>query len=266
MRHSELSAQAIAELAALDRIIDREPVGEEHLELAALVDSVRAQAPRMTADFSNRLDQRLLSRSRRARTPKLRRAPAARLAFAGGSIAAVAVAVVVVFGGGSNAPAPVAPSHSASPQRNQVTATAVGGLAANGAGGSVPLTASTAPTAAAPSVNAVVPQASTPRLVARDAAITLSSAPAQMQSVADEVVSATQHLGGVVENSNVDIHGAASSASFSLSVPASRLPALISTLSSLAGVRRSTRTASTSPTATTMPPPGSPTSAPSAPR
>jgi len=58
----ELNAQQLAELAALDRILAREPVGEEHLELAALVDSVRAGAPQMDRDFAARLDATIAQR------------------------------------------------------------------------------------------------------------------------------------------------------------------------------------------------------------
>jgi hypothetical protein len=75
------------------------------------------------------------------------------------------------------------------------------------------------------------------RLVARGAALTLASPPGQMQTVANEVVSDTERFGGIVESSSVNVHGGSSYASFSLSVPATRLGALIGALSSLAGVR-----------------------------
>jgi hypothetical protein len=55
----ELNARELEELAALDLILAREPVGEEHLELAALVDSVRAGAPTMAPAFAERLDAQL---------------------------------------------------------------------------------------------------------------------------------------------------------------------------------------------------------------
>src|ERR1700676_4678906 len=63
----ELNASQLAELAALDRILAREPVGEEHLELAALVDSVRAGAPRMDPAFHARLDGEIAQRLARRR-------------------------------------------------------------------------------------------------------------------------------------------------------------------------------------------------------
>jgi hypothetical protein len=67
--------------------------------------------------------------------------------------------------------------------------------------------------------------------------LTLASAPDQMQSVANEVVADTQQLGGIVEGSNVAVHGVSSYASFSLSVPSARLDRLLAALSSLANVR-----------------------------
>jgi hypothetical protein len=59
----ELNASQLAELAALDRILAREPVDEEHLELAALVDSVRAGAPRMGSAYAAQLDSQIASAS-----------------------------------------------------------------------------------------------------------------------------------------------------------------------------------------------------------
>jgi hypothetical protein len=75
------------------------------------------------------------------------------------------------------------------------------------------------------------------RLVHRDSTMTLASSPATMQAVANEIVTATEQEGGVVESSDVNIQGASSYASFSLQVPSARLAPLIAALSSLAGVR-----------------------------
>jgi hypothetical protein len=106
MRRNELSPQATIELAALDAILAREPVGEEHLELAALVDSVRADAPRMSDTFAARLEARVTSPRRRPGARADRRRPGApRFAMAGGSVfALVLVAVAVVSSGVLNGP------------------------------------------------------------------------------------------------------------------------------------------------------------------
>jgi hypothetical protein len=79
--------------------------------------------------------------------------------------------------------------------------------------------------------------APSPRLVARGSTLTLASPPARMQTVADEIVAATEQQGGVVEHSSVDVQGPSSYASFSLQVPSGHLGHLIATLSSLASVR-----------------------------
>ena len=61
MRRSELSPEARAELQALDAILAREPVGEEQLELAALVDSVRGDAPTLSEAAAARLESRVFA-------------------------------------------------------------------------------------------------------------------------------------------------------------------------------------------------------------
>jgi hypothetical protein len=58
-----------------------------------------------------------------------------------------------------------------------------------------------------------------------------------MQTVANQIVSATEQEGGVVANSNVAVQGSASYANFELQVPSGHLGRLIATLSGLASVR-----------------------------
>jgi hypothetical protein len=222
------------ELAALDAIIAGEPVGEEHLELAALVDSVRAQAPELDAQSAQRIE----ALRAKARKPRWRVEIARpRVALAGGSVFATLVALVALFtsgvlgGAGHATPPPALHSFTLAPATPRASSgaraeTTTGGAAlpADGAGGAVK-------TAPLPNTHPAG------RLVARGASLTLATPPGQMQSVANEVVSSTIRLGGIVESSNVDVHGFASYASFSLSVPSGRLPALIGALSSLAAVR-----------------------------
>lgn len=210
-----MSRDELSELAALDRILAREPVAEEHLELAALVDSVRAGVPRMDPAFRARLDARLAGRRR----PSPRRWHALTLAGGGAVAAAVALAIVIssglLDGASGNAPRVNSPALSNSLPRHAATL---------------------APTVGAVPTSNYAAKAS-PRLVHKDASLTLASSPASMQHVADEVVAATEHAGGVVENSSVQMQGALSHASFSLQVPSGRLGGLIATLSSLANVR-----------------------------
>ena len=217
MSRDDLNSTELAELAALDRILAREAVGEEHLELAALVDSVRAAAPRMDPAFRTRLDGQLARRrARRLRLPS----GARRLALAGGGLVAAAVAFTVVISSGvlDNAAKP-APAPLALP------ATRTSGGAAVGATPSAPVEP------AAPSAGA------SSRLVHRASQLTLATQASSMSHVAAQIVAATEQRGGVVASSSIHEQGAESSASFSLHVPSGRLGSLIGALSSFASVR-----------------------------
>jgi len=237
----ELNASEREELAALDRILAREPVGEQHLELAALVDSVRAGAPRMDPAFAERLDARLAAHRRRggAAGARVARPGIRRLALAGSGLVAAAVAFTIVIssgvlsGGTTHPPAPARttpkiPALSILPRKAPGATTTPTGATSAFAGSSV---------GAVPSTNLSVGRSLSARLVHRDSALTLATSPASMQSVANRIVAATEQRGGVVESSNVAIQGPASHASFSLAVPTGRLGSLIAALSSLASVR-----------------------------
>ncbi len=241
MSRNELNAAAREELAALDRILAREPVGERHLELAALVDSVRAGAPRMDPAFAERLDSQVAAHGGGRRRAMLRfdRPAARRVALASGGLVAAAVAFTIVISSGvlngsKQAPhsaralgAPLTRTPAATPTANAHTlspsVSTSGPVAATGAAGSS--------FAASPTLRGAA------RLVHRDSTLTLATSPASMQGVANQIVAATEHSGGVVQSSNVAIRGSASRASFSLSVPSGRLGRLIATVSALASVR-----------------------------
>jgi len=242
---NELSAAEREELDALERIIAREPVGERHLELAALVDSVRAGAPRMDPAFAARLDAEVAERTARRRqrsvTPRLARRPGLRrIALASGGLVAAAVAFTIVISsgvlnGGSHTPSvesglsgtplivPRTPSATAAPATSKRSPTIAAPTAGAGAGASN--------FAASPALHGAA------RLVHKDSTLTLATSPATMQGVANRIVAATERTGGVVASSNVAIAGAASHASFTLAVPSGHLDHLIATLSALASVR-----------------------------
>jgi hypothetical protein len=235
----ELNARELDELAALDRILAREPVGEEHLELAALVDSVRAGAPTITPDFAERLDARLeaLRQPRRLRRLRDARTRVRRLAFAGGGLVAAAVAFTIVissgvFGGGSSQNAPRA--------LHNFSGAAVATPAAPGGAASATPRAAVGASASAPATllgPQALPVGGAGRLVERRSTLTLATTPATLQAVANQIVTATEQEGGVVANSSVAVQGSASYANFELQVPSGHLAPLISTLSGLAGVR-----------------------------
>jgi hypothetical protein len=240
----ELNTRELEELAALDRILAREPVGEEHLELAALVDSVRAGAPTMAPAFAERLDAELSARRRRRRFAWLRdsRPRARRLALAGGGLVAAAVAFTIVissgvFGGGSPQPLPRAPhAFSGAAAAAPTTPAAAGGAAA-----ATPRAAVGTPTRTSAPDTLLGPQAlavgGSGRLVERRSTLTLATTPATLQAVANQIVTATEQEVGVVANSSVAVQGSASYANFELQVPSGRLARLIATLSGLASVR-----------------------------
>lgn len=247
MSRNELTPEVAEELAALDAIIAGEPVGEEHLELAALVDSVRAQAPAFDAASAQRVEARLAEARKPRRRVELARP---RVALAGGSLFAALVALVAVLasgalGGGGQVKAPLAPrsqpalhSFTLAPATQPTSSgAAVGVTAGVGSTGGVALPAAGGGNAVKTHAKPLPNTNPAGRLVARGAALTLATTPGQMQTVANEVVSSTVRLGGIVESSNVTVRGMASYASFSLSVPSGRLQALIGTLSSLAAVR-----------------------------
>lgn len=253
MSRDELNASALAELDALDRILAREPVAEEHLELAALVDSVRASATKMTPEFEATLSERFAHRrGSLQQRPRSRWLGSGRLAFAGGGFVAAAVALTILlsggvrdalFGGGGTPVRVLSPGAGAVHDQ---------GLAPRGGRASSPVlgtpeihnsatTGGVGAGATAHAPAAVAPGASfgsnAGRLVRRGSSLTLASPPSQMQAVANQIVAATEQQGGVVENSSVDVQGPSSYASFSLQVPSGRLAHLIATLSSLASVR-----------------------------
>ena len=260
MSRDELNASQLAELAALDRILAREPVDEEHLELAALVDSVRAGAPRMGSAFSAQLDSQIASALERsgARRMRIPRPSLGRFAVAGGGIVAAAVALTIVISGGlldgaSNPPVRSTPQGQgqtfepaikhAVPRSTLLAPTTAGPVASQGpTAGPGALAATGAAGAAGPSNSgAAAGTSSGPRLVHRSSTLTLASSPATMQAVANQIVSAAEQQGGVVANSDVNIQGQSSYASFSLQVPSGHLAPLIATLSSLASVRALTQ-------------------------
>ena len=229
MSRDEETARRLVELDALDRILAREPIAEEHLELAALVDSVRAGAPSIDPSFAASLEERFAARrARPARRPR-----AGQLAIASGGLVAAAAALTILlsgsvrhdlFGGGGTVtpPGPAAGvEHTgavAQPSKSTVAPRAA--VTFNGASGGA---------AAAPAVHG--------RLVQRGSVLTLSTPASSMQSVANRVVVATEQLGGVVESSNVSIQGRSSYANYSLRVASGRLGRLIAALSSLANVQ-----------------------------
>jgi hypothetical protein len=224
MRHREttLDPAVVAELDALEAALAGEPAAEP--ELVALVRDVRAEAPTMAPEFRAQLDGRVERSISAAERPRFtfaavrRWVPAAGVA---GCVLAGLIAIIVAGGssssddhgstaGGGSAPA-VAQRESKS---------------SSGAGSSADL--------AAPSAQSVAPS-SPQRRVERNTSLELTTT--DVQGVADDVVHATQGVGGFVASSSVHTGDGAGSASFVLRVPAGKLDEALASLSKLGHVR-----------------------------
>lgn len=212
MRRADPPADMAAELRALDDILAGRPVPPESQDLAEIVSIVRDDAPEMSAAFTARLERRVSERFRRAQDRRWRVRPAL------GGVAAIAaaaiVAVVLGASGGSQS--------SSSSSRT------------SGSSAALPASSSLA------SPSSV---AGAQRQVQRSASLSLFTSPERVQDVAAGVSRVTEQFGGIVASSNISIGDAGQtgssrgSATFSLSIPSSRLEAALSALSALGQVR-----------------------------
>lgn len=222
--------------------------------LSALVRDVRAQAPEMTPHFAARLNDRVAalpaqpSRWRAALAPR-RLLPVLAVAAVLGAV--VTAGVVLRDTGESQKLSGVLEASDEGAASDE-------GSSGSSAGGSVASPANRARRDAGPSPEAssgalapnqfrtsppsvppgdpAVTRLGGPRKVQRDAELTLTTAPGDVQNVADEVVSVTQDVGGVIARSTVDVGGGGGSASFVLRIPTRRLDDALKQLSDLAHV------------------------------
>jgi hypothetical protein len=193
-------------------------------------------------EVGERLAARLAHRQPRGRARRPEWLRPGRLALAGGGglvAAALALTIVLsggvrhdIFGGGSPVHARDLIGRSSGPAVATPGNRASAGPSAAAPGNNVGPSATHAPAVAAPNVGF-----GSSRLVAKGSDLTLATPAGLIQGVADRIVTATEQEGGVVEHSNVSIHGSSSFAAFNLQVPSGHLGRLIATLSSLASVR-----------------------------
>ena len=189
-----------AELAELDRAL----AGEDS-PLNQLVADVRAQRPQMEPAFAARLDRMVDAARTAPRRPRwLAWSPLAGLA------AAVIVAVVLVSGNNRT------PLKGLSTQSRAPSPAAESG--------------------AAKSLASPAPVSGQARKVERTTSLALSTGRADVQSVADDVVAATQRFGGIVDSSQTATSDSEASAVFVLRIPTARLDDAIAALSKLAHV------------------------------
>ncbi len=239
-------------LAEIEAALHDDAAGPGAESWRALRADVRSLAPPISADFEQRLRERIEARE----TPPPRRLPqlglrAARArarawlgsgvrarALALGGVCALAALVTLVLaapwrgaGSGLSSASLVemsSPKHHSYKGRSQsLTAAASTG---GSAGASSP--------ASSQGMAASATESPAGRVQQRAATLTLAPKPESVQSVADEVAQLAVHDGGFVENSQVHRQrGAGGSAELRLSLPSARLSAALAALARLAPTR-----------------------------
>jgi negative regulator of sigma E activity len=227
-------------------------------ELSALVRDVRAQAPAMEPRFAARLDEQVAALPSGRRAARPRGAPAWRrprrllpaLAVTAVLLVVTAVALTRYSGSEDLSATFDGPTTQTTKRAPQDNSTSSAGSSAAPARRTTPASPRLFRRSARPSSAGAlgVParlrglsadlaaSAARPRRVQRDADLTLTTAPREVQDVADRVVSVTQDIGGVVARSSVDVGDAQAAASFTLRIPTSRLDDGLKRLSDLAHV------------------------------
>jgi hypothetical protein len=232
-RTETLDPEIARELEALEAALAGAPHADP--DLAALVRDVRAQTPPMAPAFAARMDDRVRygfpREGWRARLIAPRRALVPALGLAAAALAALVLAVSqrdegtvgsVGSGGGASAV-----QDYAAPQEQRDGSVSTDSTSAAGAPAPLARTAPSAPPTGGLGGT---------RRVERNAQLTLTTAPRDVQDVADEVVSVTQAAGGVVAGSQVQTGDGGGSASFDLRIPTAKLDDTLKRLSGLAHV------------------------------
>ena len=240
------------ELETIDAVLRDEPVPPEHADLAALVREVRADAPEIRPAFEQRLEKRVEQGfPKQPRRDSTRRGPsllAPSLALACTIlIAGVFVFAGVVGNGGDDAI-----------ERGQGDSFSESGGGESGSS-AAPATKSaprTPPAAGAPGAftsesqplrpaqrDGTLAAPGRPRVVTRNAALTLRAPEDDFAEVTDGVLTVADDAGAVVQRSTVTERAGRGYARYDLRVPTSRLDETLAALSRLADVR--SRNAST---------------------
>ena len=199
---------------------------DHQLEIA-----LRAEAPRPSAEFAERLDKRVAAgfpRERRKSRPRKGLLPAL---AAAGSLLVVLVLVVSLSGGGSHEHSTESSGGAAAVAAPSAPKVAPG---SGSAGGSAPGQAQVAPASPLPRL----------RRVERSAALTLATPGSKLEDVANEIVSVVDRRHGFVLHSTITTgSGGATGGQFELRVPSGSLQDTLSDLSGLADVRSRTQNA-----------------------
>jgi hypothetical protein len=238
-RERPMDPEVVHGLRELEAALAAEPAADP--DLALLVADVRAARPEPDPTFLAALDAKVHAGFPRehgaagapARAPwhaRLRR-PQVLVPGVGGALAAVLLALVAAggshdHGSSSSSPGAAAPTIA---RQDDSAATSGGGASAESA-------APTAKTAPGGATSLAAPAPSAPRRVERAVQLTLTPAPADVQTVADGVVRETQAAGGYVARSSVSTADGGGSAQFTLRIPTASLDDALARLSKLAHV------------------------------
>jgi hypothetical protein len=255
----------LAVLEAIDGTLAGEPVDPIHAEMAELALLLADERPGIDADFAASLDRALERRFDPVPPPPTPRPRVGRVLHrhwwlwtpAAGLAMALIVAIVVVAAGGSGRSAVTRASSSAAsaPPAARQRASSAAAAASSGApslhsaasGALGPSRASSSASSAVLSAPGSTPQPpANGRKTIQGAQLTLSTAPARIEAVAQEVFDVVGQFRGIVSNSNVTAtNGSGGSAQFQLSIPSPTLPQAMAALSSLRYARVASRTDST---------------------
>ncbi len=255
------------ELAAIDATLAGEPVDPRHAELAELALLLRSERPQISEGFASKLDAR--AEQRFAEGPSVKRFPArlaakrvsrtwvwAPAASAVALASAVAIVFVMGFPGGSMSGASSSTTGAALGASTQSSASATTASASSTTpqAASVPGAAarSATPSAAASGlaqqtvVPGGLPSPSSSRKIVQNAQLDLTTAPNQIDTVAQELYKVLGPVGGIVQSSQVtQTGGLDGTATFQLSIPSSALSVTMARLSQLPNSRVASRTDAT---------------------
>src|SRR5437764_8385614 len=254
-----IDPEVAASLDAIDATLAGESVDPLHADLAELALLLAAERPELPPELERSLDEGVARRF--APPPSARQPRRAWLwAPAGALVSAVVVATIVVSAGSPGAPQRTA--SSSAPQRTASSSAATGSASSRASAAPAAKGAPTAPASklalpapatnqalsstAAASSGAVVQPPPNGRKSIQGAQLALTTAPARIDTVAQEIFDVVGQENGVVQSSTVTASsGPGAYAQFQMSVPRSDLARTMASLSTLHYARVSSRTDTT---------------------
>jgi hypothetical protein len=264
-----LDPEVAASLDAIDATLAGEPVDPAHAELAEVALLLAADRPAASATLARTLDARVQRRFASPPEPAAKKRRFGRWWLwtpAAGLAAALGVAIVVVFAGGGGSTSSSMNSASSSGGSLAVPSPAVGTAkrTAAAAGAAASHSAESASSGNSPASSAATTAAGQPlsqqlgqtspvlqpppsgRKIIQGGQLSLITAPAHIDDVAQEIFVVIGEVHGIVNGSTVTASGGPGGyAQFQLSIPSGSLPQTMASLSSLRYARVSSRTDTT---------------------